>query len=565
MVKNDSLHKKQIIKLLPKCVLIIATLLSAVSVLYYTAFLSKNFVNTDIFDTLIWAKASYESGRIISSDFNYSAILPFGGSLLMLPFIEFFGISFTTHAVGMVLFVIIFLCSLSLFFKRIGLNTNWIMLSLIATCALWLCSDKLREMFMEHIIYYSLSALFILIGYCLLDSLIKAIREGLKNKKTILLAAITFIFFLFVGTDGFQIVGLATVPVICGFAFERFFDIKTKLFSKDNRSEIIALAVVCAATLIGMVLIKILLKGNSSYYADANSQYDTNDGIYNFAGKTKMFIACWYQLFEVFFISKISLSSIAQIPVLLSAAYATVLLLVIPVTAIFYRKIKDRNVKRIFWISFTVMLITVVLWLVSSLYGVNWRLIPAVFASFILLIADLKLLTEKTQLRRFGVILIALCLFPIIPNTNYLLAYSPESDSGNYEKIEQKMDEYKITKGYGNYWEVGTLNVMSAERISGTFAAFDSDCKQLCIYNYQQFPFDENEDSSDKTYLILNSEEAKIYEKTAVYKKYKGNLLGTYEYTSGSKYKLYFYDFDIYGEIIHNSADKNIVKQESPD
>ena len=565
MLKNEAVNGKQIIKLLPKCILIIATLISVLSVFYYTVALSKNFVNTDVFDTLIWAKASYESGKIISPDFNYSAILPFGGSLLMLPFIKFFGVSFTTHVIGMVLFEIIFLCSLTLFFKKIGFNSNWIMLSLVSTCALWMCSDKLREMFMEHIIYYSLSALFILIGYCLLDSFINALKEGAKNKKTVLLAAVTFIFFLLVGTDGFQIVGLATVPVICGFVLERFFDVKTKLFSKDNRAVIIAIAVICIATLACMVLIKILLKGNNSYYADTNSQYDTNDGIYNFAGKIKMFIACWYQLFEVFFVSKVSLSSPTQIPVLLSAAYATVLLLTVPVTAIFYRKIKDRNVKRIFWISFTVMLITAVLWLVSSLYGVNWRLIPAVFAAFILLIADIKLLAENTQLKRFGIILMALCLFPIIPNTNYLLAYSPESGTKNYKMLEQKMDGYKITKGYGNYWEVGTLNVMSAERISGTFAAFDSDCKQLCIYNYQQFPFDENNDSSERTYLILNSEETKIYEKTADYEKYKGNLLGTYEYKAGREYTVYFYDFDIYGEIIHNSADKKISKQENPD
>ena len=59
-------------------VLIAVTVFFVFGTIYYTVFLSQQFTNSDIFDTLMWANASYETKRIIAPDYNYAALLPFG-------------------------------------------------------------------------------------------------------------------------------------------------------------------------------------------------------------------------------------------------------------------------------------------------------------------------------------------------------------------------------------------------------------------------------------------------------------------------------------------------------
>lgn len=517
---------------------------------YYTAALSKNFVNTDIFDTLLWAKASYESGKIIAPDFYYSAFLPFGGSLLMLPFIKFFGVSFTTHVIGMILFEVIFLISFVLFFKKIGFNANWIMISLIANNSLWMFADKFREMFLEHIIYYSLSALFILIGYTLISSFIESLNSAQNRKKTIILGVVVFIFFTLVATDGFQIVGLATVPIIAAVVCERFFDLKTKLFSKDNRAEIIAVILIGTATVAGLLIIKKLLDGSVSEYASAYSQYDTNNHIYMYPAKIKNFIDCWYQLFEVFFISGISISDLSQLPVLLTAATATVLLATVPITAIFYKKIESKHIRLLFWTAFFVFTITLALWIVGTITGVEWRLIPTVFLSMILLLADLKLLFDNVGTKRITVAILVLMLLSSYPSVNYLIAYSPVGEYGSYDATITKLNEYSVTQGYGNYWYVGCIDVITSEKIKSAFAGFGTD-QELHIAEYQQSKNVRDGFSDESsTYLLLEHGQVEAFEKSKEYENSKNDIIDIFEVGGEHGYTVYIYNHDIYGTII---------------
>ena len=67
-------------------------LLTAVGVVaYYILCPSKGEFHADCTDTLYWAKATYDSGKLINPDFSYACLLPFGGSLLMLLFLPLFG------------------------------------------------------------------------------------------------------------------------------------------------------------------------------------------------------------------------------------------------------------------------------------------------------------------------------------------------------------------------------------------------------------------------------------------------------------------------------------------
>ena len=59
-------------------------------VAYYIICPAKGEFHADCTDTIYWAKATFDSGKLISPDFSYACLLPFGGSLLMLLFLPFF-------------------------------------------------------------------------------------------------------------------------------------------------------------------------------------------------------------------------------------------------------------------------------------------------------------------------------------------------------------------------------------------------------------------------------------------------------------------------------------------
>ena len=98
-----SLDKKKICKIASIVLPLLLILLSFAVVVYYILGPAEGYFHSDCTDTLLWAQASYDSGKLISDNFKYAALLPFGGNLLMLPFIPIFGVSMTTHNIGMVL------------------------------------------------------------------------------------------------------------------------------------------------------------------------------------------------------------------------------------------------------------------------------------------------------------------------------------------------------------------------------------------------------------------------------------------------------------------------------
>ena len=117
-----SLDKKKICKIASIVLPLLLILLSFAVVVYYILGPAEGYFHSDCTDTLLWAQASYDSGKLISNNFNYAALLPFGGNLLMLPFIPIFGVSMTTHNIGMVLFAVLFFLSLYALARSLGYN-----------------------------------------------------------------------------------------------------------------------------------------------------------------------------------------------------------------------------------------------------------------------------------------------------------------------------------------------------------------------------------------------------------------------------------------------------------
>ncbi len=69
-------------------------------VLYFIIFVSKGFYHADCADTILWAQATVDGKAIMNPDFYYAAILPFGGQLIMVPFVAIFGYGMLAQIIG---------------------------------------------------------------------------------------------------------------------------------------------------------------------------------------------------------------------------------------------------------------------------------------------------------------------------------------------------------------------------------------------------------------------------------------------------------------------------------
>ena len=77
-------------------------------VIYYILGPGEGYFHSDCTDSIVWANATVESGKIFDPDFKYAALLPFSASAWMVPLIRIFGYGMTAHNIAMIIFAVIF-------------------------------------------------------------------------------------------------------------------------------------------------------------------------------------------------------------------------------------------------------------------------------------------------------------------------------------------------------------------------------------------------------------------------------------------------------------------------
>ncbi len=120
--------------------------------------------HADFTDTILWAEASCESGKLASPDFHYAYFIPFGGNLLMNAFIPFFGVGLTTIRCAMTVAVVAMCGVVFAFFKSLGHGRAWAAASTAVVLGLLCSTIKMREVFFSHVIHYSLAVAFLLLA-----------------------------------------------------------------------------------------------------------------------------------------------------------------------------------------------------------------------------------------------------------------------------------------------------------------------------------------------------------------------------------------------------------------
>lgn len=528
--KNDSIYK--ILAFFKKhwisALSVVLAILSLGICLYYIVCLSKGDFHSDCTDSLYWANATVESGKVFDENFRYAAMLPFSASLWFIPIIKLFGVTMRAQIIGMSVFLVLFTTAIWFMCR----SMNW---SVRATCsmisALLLIlsgSEKLREIMWGHVIYYSLALLIICVGTGLVFRFEKhfaGLVSSAKKKKSIagavIFGALTALLFAGNATNGFQMIAIATVPVLAGIFAERFFDGRQKLFSSSSIPAAVMILTVIVSTLCGLVILK-LLKGEKA--AGYTSVYSMFSGISDWYGNfTKLFS----QFPELIGISiKKSDRMISKEAIVYLVRLAGMLVItVIPLVGLFgYKKLHDKGTRFVLWVHLSLTAVILFGYICGRISNANWRLTPIIGSSVMATVAIfrewldgifLKKSTdesennekcnEKRVCLRLGVILSAVIVMFGAVNFNEIRKM-PRDYEHPLEAVANDLEAHGLEYGYATFCRSQALTMLSDSKVRVRETLVKSDGVITDYYQSSRLWY-EDQPGIDKYFIMLSDDE----------------------------------------------------------
>lgn len=472
-------------------------LLSLFFVIYLIAVPMRGVFNSDYADTVTWAKASVDAKALFSKDFTYACLLPFGGQLLMMPFVAIFGYSYTAHACGMIVFFLLFALALSAFFRSIGANRFWVGLLLFCVTGSLCSSEKLREVYFGHILYYSLGGLFLLVGLTLALSL--------KNDKPdkIQWRLIAFcLWCVLCSTDGLTSLTLFVLPLCTALLFEHLCDKEVHFFSSESFSRSLPVLYAIAASLAGLALGAALRNGFHAPYQEAFSTFSSE--------------LDWQANFEKFFPSFLVLftgpvkmyESFTSFTGIFSALRIVFGLFVLaaPLISLFFWKKLHRGEKLLIVAHFTVCATMLFAFVFGLLSNAEWRLTPMLFTSLLTTVCFVRRLSLLPFWNRFGLLALAFCT--LIAGLGFfdvsrLPATAPE---GSGADLAHYLELRGYTYGYSDFWDANAITVLSGDKVKCRAVDISEDSGFLSPAYYQsESSWYKGQGNDEKYFLLLST------------------------------------------------------------
>lgn len=528
--KNDSIYKilafskKHWISALS----VVLAILSFGICLYYIVCLSKGDFHSDCTDSLYWANATVESGKVFDENFRYAAMLPFSASLWFIPIIELFGVTMRAQIIGMSVFLVLFTTAIWFMCR----SMNW---SVRATCsmisALLLVlsgSEKLREIMWGHVIYYSLALLIICVGTGLVFRFEKhfaGLVSSAKNKKSIVGAVIfgslTALLFAGNATNGFQMIAIATVPVLAGIFAERFFDGRQKLFSSSSIPAAVMILTVMVSTLCGLVILK-LLKGEKA--AGYTSVYSMFSGVSDWYGNFTKLFSQFPELIGISIKKSDRMISKEAIVYLIRLA-GMLVITVIPLVGLFrYKKLRDKSTRFILWVHLSLTAVILFGYICGRISNANWRLTPIIGSSVMSTVAIFREwldgifpkrstdeaennenCNEKRVCLRLGVILSAVIVMFGAVNFNEIRKM-PRDYEHPLEAVANDLEAHGLEYGYATFWRSQALTMLSDSKVRVRETLVKSDGVITDYYQSSRLWY-EDQPGIDKYFIMLSDDE----------------------------------------------------------
>lgn len=479
---------------------------SIIGVLYYIIYPSAAYFHADCTDTILWAQASYDGGTLFNPDFGYAAMLPFGGTMLMLPFIGIFGVSMTTHHIGMVLFTLLLFAAVLWLCKCLRFSFPLSMMTVGTFAAVLCASEKLREIFYEHVIYYSICVLII----CILLSLFIKFKESTNENRLGKLAAVTFatvIISICAALDGMQVIATGVVPVLFAAVAEMFLDKNKNLFSKDNISPVTFCLVSGFSVIAGLVILGAVDNGVSAGYAGAYSTYSNmNEWLTNLF----KFPEHWFGLFGVDAHYGMSLFSAESIVNMVRIASAAVIALV-PVIALFFYNKLDFGTRALVLTHLGLSGVILFGFIFGILSAANWRLSPMICTGVLVCFAVFRAAKEYVVPKRL--VAAVMCVLVLMSGVSFAtVAKMDKNGIENNEKyaVIQYLKENGLTYGYATFWNSQVITVLSDSEVRAANVDVNEGGIAPCAYQANQKWFEMQEGINKYFVLLSEAEEATL-------------------------------------------------------
>ena len=487
---------------------------------YYVTTASKAEFHADCTDTIMWANATSESGHAYDKDFSYACFLPFSTSTIMVPLLHFFGLSMTAHIVGMMCFFI--LLTVFLVFMIHETTGNY-PISLVGTgifLSITLSTQKMREIFWGHTIYYSLGILFLVIGafmyfrFLTVRGKSKSLKkEGKDNKKALIHKLFIFIcicvFMLLTGMDGITGFTLFALPFAGAIFAEQFVNTKYKLLSGKTALVTFRCIVFLIMAIIGNAINNKLLGDLTAGYQDANSNFSPMEEWLDHFHNLPF---AWMRLLGVKSLQYVKFASEEGIPNMIFLATA-ILIAVLPVIATcYYKKFgDDRRAKMLriwIWMHWAVTAVNIMGYVFGVLAAADWRIIPMIGTSLIVSILFLCWsVTRNADVSRITVILFVPIFMAGILHCNDVRKMKKDAykQSTQY-MIADFLEDENVNRGYATFWNANSVTVITGE----TIKVSDVDVNDRGVFSrpYQSCKrWYETDPEQDEYFLLVTSYE----------------------------------------------------------
>ncbi|MBR5407064.1 MAG: hypothetical protein IK111_05390 [Lachnospiraceae bacterium] len=456
--------------------------------------------NIDHTDSLFWAAASVDGGSIINRGYWYVYIIPFSGSLLMIPLVKLLGVTYLAHELGMSLFVVVMAVALLFGLRALKLSWGKAFLTSGAMLLIMNISQNTRVIFFGHVIHYSLALVFTFVSFIMLDKTdcLWAGKFDLKQRISyVLLVVWCFLCCL----NGSSSILLFLLPLTGALVLERLLDRKDITFS-NIKVPLLRLIVVLFGAGLGFLYkrYRIAPYFDNSYEEKFSSLLAHQDWMW----KEQGFIVRFVTLLTGDVYAGVPMLSMDGLFIVIRLVFG-LLLLIIPVIALFFYKKYENRLMRIllldYWILFALTWITYGISVVSN---TNWRLCTLLGMAFIVSMCFLYMVLKEKYFMRFGYA--ALCIvipaLLTIPMTVYKLPTDPELNG--YVRMAHVLDEHGLTYGYSDMWGgADVMNVLTDSRIKISMISYGED-GDYSITRYQsQWSWYEDQPGVDRYFAVV--------------------------------------------------------------
>ena len=438
-------------------------------VLYAVVVVAAGEFHADFTDTLLWAEASWHSGRLFDPMFHYAATLPFGGQWLMLPFLPLFGVGMAAHTAGMVLFTLLLAAAVVLLARRsLGFSPLWTALALAFALLSVSGSEKMRELYWGHIIYYSLGSLFLTVGLTLATTVLrrhtadKPRLGGPDHRRTWFLSGAFCCWVFLCSVNGLQGMFTFGVPLLGALALDWFFSPAPRgSAEKLAHQRVLTAAALCC--LIGLAAGLLLTRRIPTWYTDYYASLSAPDQWIEHLLKLPR---DWLTLLGYTPAPNTPIGSPAGLGNLFLLPGAVVLA-VAPLVLFGIRgKIREPGIRLLVYAHVSMAAVLVFAYVFGNISNVNWRLSPLVFTAALCAAALVRIWFRDPKTRRFA----ALVLLPVVlyglAATAQIVTTPPNArESNRFYQLGQFLEDAGLERGYATFWNASPVTFQTDAKV----------------------------------------------------------------------------------------------------